>query len=194
MLLIRLIHFVMAASVTPSFAHCPNPFVFNDTSFCADFDWEETEVLKGQPLMSPVLNTNNQKPFEQHLSNFWINIWASGDASHKVLSLKDLKISPFMLMSDMPHHHGALKSGVEFVKGKGYFVSGLNFMKMQGCWSITIESTQLFHLMPITHFSNLDDDQNSEQKRMCSFLTEAFFTEEPAKPHGPKNSSDHSKH
>ncbi len=194
MLLINFIHFLMTAITTPSFAHCPNSFTFNDQTFCADFEWEKTDILKGKSLMSPVLNSSAQKPFEQHLSKFWLNIWASGDTNHKVLFFEDLEIDPFMLMSHIPHHGGELKGDIKFVKDRGYFISGVNFVKMQGCWSIAIENDQFFHLILIAHFKNLDEKQNFEQNKLCTLLHEEFLAEDLIKSHNHLNDSDHSKH
>jgi hypothetical protein len=175
MFLIYFIQLITTGVLTPLHAHCPNAFTHNSKTLCVGLEWEKTDVLKGESMLSPVLNSSDQKPFKMHHSNLWLKIWTNGDTSHKLLFVKDLKIRPFMLMSDAPSHYSVAKGGVEFVKDQGYFVSEVNFVKMKGCWTMALESDEtatekLFYLIAVKDFNNLSLKQNAEQEKLCTEL------------------------
>jgi len=149
-------------------AHCPNEFNHNNKKLCADIKWEKTDVERGATLMSPILNDENTLPFDTHYSNFWLQIWEKDDSNHTLIFLNDLEVQPFMLMLGMPNHSGFAQ--VTQNPELGYGLRTV-FIKMRGCWSLSLKISEFFHIIKIESYNNLNYDENFEQMSICSLCS-----------------------
>lgn len=172
---------------TPSAqALCPNAFSYNGENLCANLVWDKAEVIKGDKMMSPVLNIGNPLPFETYLSSVWVQIWKEEDPSYKKIFPEGLEAKPFMVMLEQQANHGAFAE-VNNDAEKGILLSKIKFEQMVGCWYITLQGEDLFHMIKILNYTNLDVDQNIEQGTYCEVCSSLEITP-------PSNDHHHHSH
>ena len=143
-------------------ANCPNAFTHQNQELCADLVWQKTDIQKGESKMSPYLNIGRPLPFKTHFSRVWLQIWKKGE--NKILFPEGLTVKPFMLMQNGHNHSGYSENSYGEM---GIQLSKLNFEKMKGCWTISLQAKNLHHLIKIENYTNLNLKDNFEQTKLC---------------------------
>ncbi len=178
---------------------CPNLFTLNNTQYCLKLKWNYAEYkFKNQVIpsdyLSPVIIAPRTPSAQKNYSKVQIFIWEKNDLEKVSLNLNGFRAFPYMHMLN-GHHHSVSKKSYQFAwqeNLQSYELSGLAFISMPGCWSITWnwnqeknsinESSQF---VPIMSFENLNEQQNTAVSKNCHELheTTANPSEAPSSKH-----------
>ncbi|MCB9072256.1 MAG: hypothetical protein H6623_01445 [Bdellovibrionaceae bacterium] len=167
----------LLASVTAQ-AHCPTEIQINQNAYCLAIKWQNAEqkvkgVLQTTPQSSPQLVAMQEIPLKWLYSSAAFVLWKKSDPSHQPQFLENFRIFPYMHMANGHHHSTGYQFEYDAIS-EHYVLHGMALMEMTGCWSLrwTLQqnedeaTSQL--LVDITHFENLDNEQNATAASFCS--------------------------
>lgn len=165
-----------------SLANCPYPFENMGKKYCLDIQWESAE-LKNKGLFEP---TNKMSPYQISMGAIpqkWVysqahfHIWAQGDKNHTPVHLPQLRVFPYMHMTN-GHHHSTSYDFFYAQEEELYVLRRVALRQMSGCWSLrwtthTEDSkSDSDFLLNITNYSNIKELGVENQEQLCQKFEE----------------------
>lgn len=158
-------------------ASCPIELELEGGSYCAEVNWgygfkKVRGEFKITEELSPYLVPMREIPQKWIYSSAQVRVWEPGDQSRGGIEIPDLKIYPYMHMTN-GHHHSAAHRFSYNPEEQSYSLDQMAFRQMPGCWSLRVETEggeDGSSLLAVVSYANLNEAGKVRQRQLCEQL------------------------